>query len=57
MRDVHDDLSALTEWTIEARYPGEWSEPTCADAVKAESTARSVYELVEADFKQRGILI
>ena len=57
MQNIRDDLSVLTEWAIEARYPGEWPEPTCADAVRAESTARVVYKLVAAGFKQRGIII
>lgn len=54
VRDVHDDLSALTEWPTEVRYPGEWSEPTHEDVIRAESTARSVYDMVRDGFKQRG---
>lgn len=57
VKNVHKDLSELTDWNINARYPGDWSEPTYEDAVRAESIARSVYDLVAAEFKRRGILI
>ena len=57
VRDAYSDLSDLTEWAIEARYPGEWPEPTYADAIRAESTARSVYDLIVTGFKQHGILL
>ena len=57
VRDTHGDLSELTEWVVEARYPRDWSEPTYADAVRAESEARSVHDSVAAEFKRRGMLI
>ena len=56
VKNVHKDLSELTDWTVNARYPGDWSEPTYEDAVRAESMARSVYDSVAADFERRGIL-
>ena len=57
VHDIHDDLSDLTEWTIEARYPGAWPEPTDADAVMTESKAHAIYNSVAEEFKRRGILI
>lgn len=57
VRDTHGDLAELTEWAVEARYPGDWEEPTYSDAIRAESEARSVYDSVAAEFKRRGMLI
>ena len=56
IHDANNDLSILSEWAIEARYPGTWTEPTHEDAVMAESKARLIYENVSAKFKQRGML-
>ena len=50
------DLAELTEWAVEARYPGEWPEPTAADASTAIRQARTVVELVTADLEQQGLL-
>lgn len=55
MRHLHGDLQDLTVWAIEARYPGEWSEPTKIDAIGAESKARSIYDFVEGEFRRRGM--
>jgi HEPN domain-containing protein len=32
------DLSALSEWAVESRYPGDWPEVSTADAVGAVET-------------------
>ncbi len=48
-------LARLTEWGMEARYPGDWPEPTADDAARAESEARAVYEAVAAEFSRRGL--
>lgn len=57
VRVTHDDLSALTHWAVESRYPGEWSEPTYADAITAQLEARSVCDSVTTEFRKRGMLI
>lgn len=57
VRYTHDDLGTLTHWAVESRYPGEWSEPTYADAIKAELKARSVCDSIAAEFRKRGMLI
>ena len=57
VRDVSVDLGELTQWVVEARYPGGWPEPTNADAVRAESDARLIYSSVAAEFRRRGTLI
>lgn len=57
VHSIHNNLSDLTEWSIEARYPGDWPEPTNKDAVMAESKARSIYDSVASEFVRRGMLI
>jgi HEPN domain-containing protein len=32
VKTEHADLAALTEWAVEARYPGDWPDATEADA-------------------------
>ncbi|MCY3801757.1 MAG: HEPN domain-containing protein [Chloroflexi bacterium] len=55
VKDAHTDLAGLTQWAAEARYPRDWPEPTNADAVGAESEARSVHNSVAAEFGRRGV--
>ena len=35
----HPDLADLTEWAVEARYPGDWPEATQVDAANRPATA------------------
>lgn len=56
IRAAHPDLAELTEWGAESRYPGDWPEPTEADARRAEADARAVYESVVAEFRRRGVI-
>ena len=55
VRVEHVDMAELTEWAVQARYPGEWPEPSAADAVRAESKARAVRDAVAAGFRHRGL--
>ena len=57
VRADHPDLTELSQWAVEARYPGEWAEATEADAIRAESQARTVRDSVVAEFQRRGIHI
>jgi HEPN domain-containing protein len=50
----HPDLAALTEWAVEARYPGDWPEATEADALSAAQHARAVWTSVRADLAREG---
>lgn len=50
IRETHSDLAELTEWAVEARYPGDWPDPTNADAESALSQARSLYQSVATEF-------
>ena len=51
------DLAELTEWAVEARYPGDHPEATLDDARRAAEQGRSVYENVTRDLATHGIQI
>jgi HEPN domain-containing protein len=53
-KEDHPDLADLTEWTVEARYPGDWPDATEAEARSAVRQARAVWTSVCADLIQRG---
>ena len=53
VRSTHPDLAQLTEWSVEARYPGDWQEATATDAEQAVSQARGVYNSIAAEFERR----
>ena len=57
IRDDRLDLSPLSEWAVEARYPGDWPEATLAEAQEALGLAREVYIRTARDFEERGIAI
>ena len=57
VKGEHPDLTELTEWAVEARYPGEWSEATEADAGAALEQARGVWESVWADFMRHDFKV
>jgi len=48
------DLAELTEWAVEARYPGDWGEATIADARVAVREARRVWDALRCDLAERG---
>ena len=52
---AHPDLADLTEWAVEARYPGDWPEATKADARSAAQHARAVWTSVTADLAREGL--
>lgn len=54
LKKQHPDLAALTEWAVEARYPGHWPEATEADATAAVQQARAVWMSVCADLAYHG---
>ncbi len=49
------DLSFLTEWAVEARYPGDWPDATEMDAQEATDQARTVLEYVRGDLARHGL--
>ena len=48
------DLAGLTEWAVEARYPGDWPDPDEDDAQLAMQTARAVMVSLTADLVRAG---
>ncbi|MBI4491332.1 MAG: HEPN domain-containing protein [Chloroflexi bacterium] len=54
LKQEHPDLAGLTEWAVEARYPGDWPDPTEADARNAANQARAVWESVLRDLEGHG---
>lgn len=57
VRDMYGDLSYMTEWAVEARYPSDRLEPSHDDAIRAESQARLIHNSIAAEFKRRSMLI
>lgn len=49
------DLSELSEWSVEARYPGDWPEVTPSDAQRALSSAQEVMRSVLEDFRAHNV--
>ncbi|HUU59187.1 MAG TPA: HEPN domain-containing protein [Phycisphaerae bacterium] len=54
VKDALKDLAELTEWAVEARYPGDWPDATHADAGEALQDARAVVKAILADLGTRG---
>lgn len=54
-KDNYQDLAHLSQWAVQARYPGDWPEATIAEALEALSQAQNVYELVHSDLEQSGL--
>ena len=54
-KHLQADLSRLTEWAVEALYPGEWDEATQADSQWAYQQASAIVESVTAEFIRRGV--
>jgi HEPN domain-containing protein len=55
MHDRHPQLGDLSEWVTEARYPGDWPEPTESDASNAARQARAVWETILDDLDRHGL--
>jgi HEPN domain-containing protein len=49
------DLAELTEWAVEARYPGDSPEATDVEAQCAVAQARAVWQCVAQDMSARGV--
>jgi hypothetical protein len=53
----HADLAELSEWSVEARYPGDWPEATGGDAQTAVATARLIVCAVEGELRRHGLSV
>ncbi len=51
------DLAELSEWSVEARYPGDWPEAMVADAQRALALAQEVMQIVVDDLTRCGFTI
>ena len=49
------DFAERSEWSVEARYPGDWPEATAVDAQQAVAQAREVLRIVANDLSDRGL--
>lgn len=54
LKENHPDLSGLSEWAVEARYPGDWPDAVEADTRIAVEQARAVWRSVCADLSRHG---
>jgi HEPN domain-containing protein len=50
------DLAQLSRWGVEARYPGDWPEPSQDDARTAIAQAQSILADVVSDLAAHGFL-
>jgi HEPN domain-containing protein len=54
VKQDQSDLADLTEWAVEARYPGDWPDAVEADACSAVTQARAIWGSVSADLARCG---
>ncbi len=50
-----ETLDALARWAIEARYPGDWEDPSTQDAAEALNSAIAVWDAVCTQFERHGV--
>jgi HEPN domain-containing protein len=55
VKRAQPDLAELTEWAVEARYPGDWPDATQDDARRAVAQARETLRWVSQDFPQDNL--
>jgi HEPN domain-containing protein len=57
VKTQHPNLSALTLWVVEARYPSGLPDATRGEAQAAVREARRVYETIRADMIGHGFTL
>ena len=55
VKQEHPDLRPLSQWAIEARYPGGWHDATPADADAAARRARALWTTMLDDLEAHGL--
>lgn len=50
----HPDLAELSEWAVEARYPGDWADATLDAARRTARQARAVVDTVVLQLEEQG---
>lgn len=56
-KTTFSDLSNLTRWAVEARYPEPISEATISDGTEAVEQARAAWTSVSNSLKEHGFLV
>lgn len=54
-KSTFPDLAALTEWGVEARYPGDWPDATPADGEEAVRQADAICRCIQNDLARCGL--
>jgi HEPN domain-containing protein len=49
-----ESIARLTEWAVEARYPGDWPEASLTDAREALDTAIVIWDTTVAELNRHG---
>lgn len=49
------DLSQLSDWAIEGRYPGDWTPPNVKDATTAYTQAKEIAQKIVKEFISRSL--
>ncbi len=55
VKKTHPDLTRLTEYVIDSKYPGIRPELTDKDATHAVSVAGEICDAIGAEFERRGV--
>ena len=55
VKHEHPDLRPLSQWAVEARYPGNWADAAANDAVDAVRQARALWETILDDLEHHGL--
>jgi HEPN domain-containing protein len=55
IHNAQPDLTDLTEWAVEARYPSHNEEATIDDAQMALAQAQAVWDLITSELTGRGL--
>ena len=57
LKTTHPDLSNLTRWAIEARYPEDIQGATKAEATEAVEQARAIWTSISTELTQHGFYV
>ena len=55
IEDLNCNLESLTEWAVEARYPGDWDEASEEDAIVATANAEKIINKIKLQMIGKNI--
>jgi HEPN domain-containing protein len=55
-KNAFPDLSNLSVWAVESRYPGDWEDASEQDAQSAVNQASEIIALMRQDLKEKGFI-